>query len=247
MTVQTMARSTFLAALAALGFGMESAAAGGVLVFGGTGQLGAPHVRMLLEQGEAVTVFHRPTSSFKRLEGLSYDRVEGDLLDADSVLAAMQTVKPRVVIDTSARRSRLRRPGELFYTPAMRNIIAAAKATGVQQIIIHSSIGVRGSAAYLEKEFGYKTGSPNMLDKAGAEIALEESGLNYTIVRNGLLEHEPAPATGRGHLTEDEQTFGRITRTDLARLALSCLDNADCYGKIFHALDDGLKGPRADR
>ena len=44
------------AALAALGMLAGSAWAEGVLVFGGTGQLGAPHVRMLLERGETVTV-----------------------------------------------------------------------------------------------------------------------------------------------------------------------------------------------
>ena len=85
---------------------ITDASAGGVLVFGGTGQLGAPHVRMLLEQGEQVTVFHRASSKFDRLSGLSYTRAKGDLMDADSVLAAIQQAKPRIVIDTSARRGR---------------------------------------------------------------------------------------------------------------------------------------------
>lgn len=235
------------AALAALAMLAGSAWAEGVLVFGGTGQLGAPHVRMLLERGETVTVFHRPTSSFKRLEGLEFNRVEGDLMDAASVLAAMENTQPRIVIDTSARRGDRLRKGEPFYAQAMRNIVAAAQATGVEQIIIHSSVGVRGSAAYLKKVYGYATDSANLLDKADAEVVLENSGVNYTIVRNGLLEHEPAPATGRGRLTEDENTFGRITRTDLARITLTCMDNEECFGKIYHAQDDGLTGARAER
>ena len=233
-----------LAAVGLLGMAMGSAAADGVLVFGGTGQLGAPHVRMLLERGETVSVFHRSTSSFKRLDGLDYKTVQGNVIDADSVLAAMKEVRPRVVIDTTASRGEQRRNGLPFYGPAMRNIIAAAKATDVQQIILHGSVGVRDSAAYLASISNYKTNGANMLDKAAAEIALEQSGINYTIVRNGLLEHEPAPATGRGHLTEDQNTFGRITRTDLTRITLECMDNRDCYGKIYHAQDDGLSDPR---
>ena len=239
-----MVRMMCLALVATAMLSMAAAEADGVLVFGATGQLGAPHVRMLIERGEEVTVFHRPTSSFERLEGLEYNTAQGDLMDAASVLEAMKQAQPRVVIDTSARRGTRMRSGQSFYTPAMENIVAAAQATGVKQIIIHSSVGVRGSAAFLEEEYGYDTNSPNMLDKAQAEIVLEESGVDYTIVRNGLLEHEPAAATGRGRLTEDQNNFGRITRTDLTRISLTCMDNPECFGKIYHAVDDGLTGPR---
>ena len=71
-----MMRMLCVALGAVMGFSMNAAEAGGVLVFGATGQLGAPHVRMLLERDEQVTVFHRPTSSFQRLEGLDYARAE---------------------------------------------------------------------------------------------------------------------------------------------------------------------------
>jgi uncharacterized protein YbjT (DUF2867 family) len=237
----------FLATIAALGMSISTAAADGVMVFGGTGQLGAPHVRMLVERGETVTVFHRPTSSFQRLEGLDFETAEGDLMDADSVLTAMEKARPRVVIDTTARRGERRRAGQPFYGQAMRNIVAAAHATGVKQIIIHSSVGVRDSAAYLASVYGYDTDSANMADKADAEIVLEESGIDYTIVRNGLLELEPAPATGRGRLIENQNSFGRITRTDLTRITLTCMDNPECFGKIYHAEDEGLTGPRPSR
>ncbi|MGI9205817.1 MAG: SDR family oxidoreductase [Woeseiaceae bacterium] len=224
-----------------------TALADGILIFGGTGQLGAPHVRMLVDQGERVTVFHRATSSFERLEGVDFQRVEGDLMDASSVLAAMEKIQPEVVIDASARRGNRMREQQAFYAIAMQNIVAAAQVTGVEQIILHGSIGVRGSADYLEKTYGYNTDSPNMLDKAEAERVLENSGVNYTIVRNGLLEFEPVEPTGGGELLQDENTFGRITRTDLARLTVGCVNNDDCYGTIFHAIDAGLVGPRPAR
>ena len=236
------ALAIIFAALPALVF------ADGVLVFGGTGQLGAYHVQLLVKQGEDVTVFHRPTSSFERLEGLEYHAVSGNLLDLDTVVAAMAQVKPRVVIDTSARRGGNLRAEDPFYAEAMNNIVTAATATNsVEQIIIHSSVGVRASAAPLRRKFDYDTDSPNMRDKAKAEILLEQSGIAYTIIRNGLLEHEPAAATGNGRLTEDEATFGRITRADLAELTLTCIDNPTCLGKILHAVDDTLKGPRPQR
>jgi len=219
--------------------------ADGVLVFGGTGQLGAYHVQLLAKQGETVTVFHRPTSSFERLDGLEYHRVSGDLLDPHAVLAAMEQVKPRVVIDASARRGGRLRAGDPFYAQAMGNIVTAAvAANSVEQIIIHSSVGVRESAAIVKRDYGYNTDNPNMRDKAKAEVLLEQSGIAYTIIRNGLLEYEPVAATGNGRLTENQATFGRITRADLAGLTLTCIGNDACLGKIFHAVDDTLKGPR---
>ena len=218
--------------------------ADGVLVFGGTGKLGAYHVRLLAQGDPPVAVFHRPTSTFERLEGLQYARAEGDLMDGETVLTAMERIRPRAVIDTSARRGRRMRANEPYYAPAMEHIVAASVATGVEHIIIHSSIGVRDSAAPLKEKYGYDTDNPNMQDKAEAERILEQSGVNYTIIRNGLLDYEPAPATGGGRLTEDQTAFGRITRADLSRLAITCVGNPECYGKIFHAVDDSLVGPR---
>lgn len=219
----------------------------GVLVFGGTGQLGAYHVKLLSDSGERVAVFHRKTSNFDRLDGLSYERVEGDLMDTDSVLAAVKQINPAVIIDTSARRGNRMRNDEPFYAQAMRNIVAAAKATGTKQIIIHSSVGVRASAAPVKEKYGYDTDSPNMRDKAEAEVVLETSGIDYTIIRNGLLEYEPAKPTGNGYLTKDESAFGRITRADLATLALGSIDNPKYRNRIVHALDDSLVGPRPAR
>lgn len=219
-----------------------------VMVFGATGQLGAPHVEMLLERGDTVIAFVRPTSDRKRLEGMDATYAIGDLMDANSVLNAMQTHKPRIVIDTSARRGGMMTRDQPFYGQAMKNIVNAAKATGVEQVIIHSSVGVRGSAAkMLQEQFGYDTESPNIRDKGEAEITLEQSGIGYTIIRNGLLEFEPAEPTGRAYLTDDMDAFGRITRTDLAELSIGCIDNPDCLNNIYHAQDDSLVGPRPER
>ena len=224
-----------------------SVSAAEVLVLGGTGQLGAPHVRLLEARGDRVTVFHRSTSSFDRLDGVRFSRVVGDLMDAESVHAAMQEVRPNVVIDASARRGSAMTEGRAFYAPVMQHIVDAAKDSGVEQIILHGSIGVRGSEAYVRDTLGYNTASANMQDKAEAERLLEASGVHYTIIRNGLLEFEPAQPTGNGELVEDQETFGRITRSDLAELAVECVANVACYDRVFHAIDPSLVGPRPPR
>lgn len=60
------------------------------LVIGGTGQLGANLVRVLLEHGHTVRVLHRSTSRTFTLDGLPVERVEGDLNDGISLRRACE-------------------------------------------------------------------------------------------------------------------------------------------------------------
>ncbi len=223
--------------------GVVPVAAQGVLVFGGTGQLGAYHVRLLVERGEDVAVFVRPTSDRSRLKGLNVTYVTGDLLDRESVMDALAQTTPRVAFDTTANNAG--NDGD-FYDDAAANILAAAKQSGVDHLILHSSVGVRESAQYFP-QYGNLMELPNIQAKARAEEYYEASGLTYTIIRHGSLPVEPAAATGRGRLTDRRDVLGRITRADLSRLAVDCMEQPRCTGKIFHAIDDDLPMPTATR
>jgi uncharacterized protein YbjT (DUF2867 family) len=208
------------------------AVADGVLVFGGTGRLGSEVVRELLKVDENVIVFARPTSDRVRLEGLDVTYVIGDLLDQDSVIAAFESVQPRIVIDTAALYGS-------SYAEAARNIVAGAKVAGVEQIILHGSVGAGDNMKLFPSIQG--NGLINVLiDKGHAESALIESGLPYTIIRNGLIEYDDSLSSGNGRITEDRTVLGRITRVDLAAVAMECFDEKQCENKIYHATDDSL-------
>ena len=64
-----------------------------VLVLGATGQLGSNLVRALLEKGDEVRAFIRPTSKARALEGLSLERVQGDLNHPESLARACDGVQ----------------------------------------------------------------------------------------------------------------------------------------------------------
>ena len=84
----------------------------------------------------------------------------------------------------------------------------------------------------------------DVLDAKGrAEQLLIDSGIAYTIIRNGLVQVDGTPATGKAYLTEDTSVFGAVTRADLALLTMQCLDNGDCMNKILHAVDDSFPVP----
>ncbi len=214
----------------------------GVLVVGGTGQLGSYHVKQLSAAGERVVVFARSTSTYERIESANYEVVIGDLRDADSVMAAVMDAKPAVIIDASNYPGIWFDDGQSFYWPSMQAQVAAAKAACVIQIIRHSARGARQMLTQPPSE-GMRS-DPRIInymrDGARAEIALEQSGLSYTIVYNRQLPPEPAAPTGGGTLLNDLTAPGGITRSDLARITNTCILNEDCYGRIFNGIDPTL-------
>jgi uncharacterized protein YbjT (DUF2867 family) len=210
-----------------------------VLVFGGTGRLGAPIVELLVQAGYAVTVFTRPTSSRERLAGLDVEYITGDLLDGASVVSAVDGQSFRIVIDASAKG----RDPERFYDAAMRNILAATADSDVHQFILHGSVGA-GANLQNFSDIPFGRMRDTLQAKGEAEDMLRASGITYTIIRNGRLLPADTPATGTAELTEDDTVMANITRADLAQLTLQCVDDPDCYDKTFHALDPDLDAYR---
>ena len=215
---------------------------GNVLVFGGTGRLGAPIVKQLIESGAQVTVFSRSTSNRQRLDGLNVNIVSGDLLTKNDVLAVFASASFRAVIDASARRGTL----DLFYATAMANIISGASENGVIQIIYHSSVGA-GDNMKMFPRADFSSMRDVLSAKGQAEQTLIDSGIAYTIIRNGLLQPDGTPPTGRARLTEDQGVMSVVTRADLATLTLQCLDQPSCMNSIYHAADDSYEVPKAFR
>jgi dihydroflavonol-4-reductase len=70
------------------------------LVTGGTGFVGANLVRELLADGRTVRVLARKGGDRRALEGCAVEIAEGDLLDADSLRAAVKG--PRRVYHVAA-------------------------------------------------------------------------------------------------------------------------------------------------
>lgn len=209
-----------------------------VLVFGATGSLGSKIVEELVASDRQVTAFVRPESTRERLAALDINYAVGDLMNADEVLAAISQAKFDVIVDASAKRDNI---DKNFYNVAMQNIVDAAGKHNVGQIIINSSVfpdtGDSTTSDYKVPEGKVAIYAQIRREKEQAESIVINSGINYTIIRNYLLEYDSVPATGRGELTRDLNALGKITRPDLARLVVSCVGNQDCLNATFNALD----------
>lgn len=116
-----------------------------VLVTGGTGFVGANLVRELAADGERIRVLARKGGDRRALEGCPVDIVEGDLLDRDSVRAAVAGCR-RVYHVAADYRLWARDARELYRAnvDGTRNVLEAAAETGVERIVHTSTVGALG-------------------------------------------------------------------------------------------------------
>jgi uncharacterized protein YbjT (DUF2867 family) len=212
-----------------------------VLVLGGTGQLGAEIVKLLVASGHRVTVFARKESDRSRLQGLPVSYVVGDLLNNADVEAALRGRK----VDTVISAVRVEDGDVHFYEKIFTNLTAHAKAAGVSHIVHHGAVGAGANAAKFT-HLGWEK-VPGLLDRLKdqglGEDLLRASGVPFTVIRNSRLYPDGTPATGKAELTEDDTVLTPMTRADLARLNVQCVGNAACFGKVYHVKDPSLAWP----
>lgn len=218
-----------------VGVSQQSVEAGqkGILVFGGTRATGLEIIKLLVERGEDVTAFVRPTSDLSLLTPLGVTTFKGDALDAESVKAAFEAGSYRAVI-SSLGSTRGDSPVDDVGTI---NVANAAMATGVNRLLMVSSIGAGESLAALPFYVRWILGSA-LERKTTAENYLKGSDLEYTIVRPGGLGE--GPATGTGYLVDDTSQFkfGQIPRAEVARLLVQAFDDPASIRKVYHAIPD---------
>ena len=109
-------------------------------------------------------------------------------------------------------------------------LIRACEATGVDRYLMISAMGAANPTA------GPEAMQPYLKAKAGADQALRDSGLAYTIVRPGRLTDDPP--TGRVRVGEGLER-GDIPRADVATALAACLELPVTEGRTF----DMVAGP----
>lgn len=111
------------------------------LVTGATGHIGNVLVRLLLERGEKIRAMIMPGEDPTPLNGLDMEIIEADVLDYQSLLKAFEHID--VVYHLAGIISIL--PGKDHMLQAVnvigtRNVIQAARSTGVRRLVYTSSI-----------------------------------------------------------------------------------------------------------
>jgi dihydroflavonol-4-reductase len=115
------------------------------LVTGGTGFVGANLVRELLSDGASVRVLARKGGDRRALEGCAVEIAEGDLLEVDSVRAAVRGVR-RVYHVAADYRLWAPDPRVIYRAnvDGTRNVLVAACEAGAERIVYTSTVGAVG-------------------------------------------------------------------------------------------------------
>jgi dihydroflavonol-4-reductase len=126
------------------------------LVTGASGFVGSHVVRNLLAHGETVRVLLRAESRLDVLTGLDIQQITGDVRDSSSLPRSLQGVQ-RVFHVAADYRLWARYPREIYRSnvDGTRNLLAAARAAGVERFVYTSTVGtivVPGDSALPNEE-----------------------------------------------------------------------------------------------
>jgi dihydroflavonol-4-reductase len=133
------------------------------LVTGGTGFLGANLAEGLLKQGWQVRILRRKTSPLDAVKDLDVEHAVGDLLDEDSLLAAMHGVD--IVFNVAAVSSYWRNKPDWIYrvnVDGARQVFGAAQRSGVKRVVHTSSAAAVG---FIEKRLATEADPFNLPPK----------------------------------------------------------------------------------
>src|SRR5690349_3643854 len=184
-----------------------------VVIAGGHGQIALRLTRILSERGDRVRSVIRNPDHAADVSDAGAEPVVFDL-EGDGDLAAEVRGADAVVFAAGAGPgSGPARKQTVDYGAAVK-LIDAAKSSGVSRYVIISSIGADNPAG------GSEAMRPYLEAKAAADAAVASSGLDWTIVRPGVLTNDPG--TGRVAAGPNLER-GEIPRDDVAAVLAAVL------------------------
>lgn len=196
-----------------------------VLVVGANGQIGHQVVEKLKDKGHDPVAMVRKEEQTKQFSDKGIDTVLGDLeKDFSHAFEGVDTVvfaagsggdtgpDMTIVIDQE---------GAI-------ETVDNAKNAGVKHFVIVSSMGANApKEAENIKHYMYA--------KHRADEHLKASGLDYTIIRPGMLQNDAG--TGKVSLSEENQSFGNVPREDVASVIVQAVDSNKAENKVYTLLE----------
>ena len=196
-----------------------------VLVAGANGQIGQYLVRMLAEEGHEVRAMIRDEDQAQGLRELGGEPVVADL---EGEVAHTVEGCDAVIFSAGGGPGSGAEKKETIDRGGAVKLVDAAREHGARRYVMVSAIGAA------DPEAGSEAMQPYLFAKAQADQALQESGLDYTIVRPGSLTDEAG--TGTVEAAPSLGKRGEISREDVARTLVVTLEKENTFGKTFEVL-----------
>ena len=221
-------------------------------VTGATGFLGSHVARQLLAAGAELRLLARPTSRLDNIADLPAERVVGDLRDAESLRKGMSDCE--YVFHVAADYRLWARNGQELYesnVDGTKNILQAARDSGVRRVIYTSSVATMGfgnnghltdeqSPVNLDNMIGDYKRSKFMAERLVVEAGL--AGQNVVMVNPttpiGERDIKPTP-TGQIVVDFLKKKFPAYVDT-----GLNLVDVVDCADGHLLAMEKARPGER---
>jgi uncharacterized protein YbjT (DUF2867 family) len=200
-----------------------------VLVAGAHGKTARRLVRMLVEDGHEVRGLVRNEKQMPDVEADGADPLLVDLEEegVGAVGRAVDGCDAVIFAAGAGPGSGAARKETMDYGGAVK-LVEAAEQHNARRYLMLSSMGAG------DPEGGSEAMRPYLRAKARADERLQESGLDYTIIRPGSLTDEEE--TGRIEAEESLGRRGEISRADVARTFAEALEAKNTYRKTFEIL-----------
>ena len=196
-----------------------------LLIIGATGPTGRELVSQALALGHTVTAAVRHPDSANLPSAVHL--VKADITDQDSLATA---VSGQDIVISSLGTKLSRQPTTLL-SDGTRKLISAMQKAGVRRFICITGVGAGDSKGhggfFYDRIFQPLILNEIYKDKDRQETIVRESGLDWTLVRPGMLTNGTTTPNRVKALTElTGVTMGKISRADVAAFILSRLDDA---------------------
>jgi uncharacterized protein YbjT (DUF2867 family) len=189
-----------------------------VLVVGATGALGSKVVDELLGRGKNVRALVRPASDAGPLERRGVEIARGDMLDVDSLVAAMNGAD--AVITTAAGYTRGGKNANDIDTIGNANLAEAAHRTGIRRFVLTSILTSDQTPDV-----------PHFWHKKLAEDKLDQLGVPFVALRPGAFLDQVASMAG------DPVEKGRMVWIGRATVPLTFVHTSDLAAYLAAAVD----------
>lgn len=201
-----------------------------VLVVGAHGKIGSRVVNLLEQSGEhSVRAFVRKEEQAEELKEKGIEAYLGDLEGPVADLEEAVKGTDAVVFSAGSGGDTGVEKTLLIDLDGAVKVMEAAKNMGVARFILVSAFGADDRSRWGNKI------RPFYVAKHYADKELERSGLNYTILRPGVLLDEEGKGKVKAAVQLELSSLDDrgVSREDVARAIVASLDNANTYRKGF--------------
>ncbi len=207
-----------------------------VLVAGATGRAGRCIVNELLKQGYSVRAlivqpFDPPEPP--GLRELGIELVTGDLTSVASLEKAMEGTH-FLISAIGSKKPFSKAENDKIDNMGNQNLVRAAKARGLEKIVIISSVGAGNSRYALSLMYKLMM-SPILRAKEKSEAFIQSFGMTHTIIRPG--GYGDKEVSGQIAFGEGGKITGRITREQIATVCVDALSNQKMNNRTFEVVD----------